>query len=243
MSEDFIINKETIRRLVSDIADIKKNPLNDEGIYYEHDDTDMLRGYALIIGPADTVYFGGFYFFEFKFPYNYPHAPPKVKFHTNDGHTRFHPNLYKTGKCCLSILNTWRGEQWTGCQTLRSVLVTLLSILDKTPLLNEPGISRHHADYNTYDKIIRYKNIKIAILEMMNTKSRCYPNKNNFNIFKKIMENEFEKNKKLIKKLIRKQIKSSEEETNLTTTLYSMNVFINYKALLKDFISLTELKN
>jgi len=57
-----IISKETINRLLKDIKQIIKNPLVDEGIYYIHDDTDMMKGYAMIIGPTDTPYFGGFYF-------------------------------------------------------------------------------------------------------------------------------------------------------------------------------------
>lgn len=52
-----------------------------------------------------------------------------------------HPNMYKNRKVCVSILNTWRGEQWSGCQTIKSVLLTLMSLLDSKPLLNEPGIT------------------------------------------------------------------------------------------------------
>ena len=60
------ITKESISRLLTDVKQIIKNPLSENGIYYVHDDTDMLKGYALIIGPDDTPYFGGYYFFEFK---------------------------------------------------------------------------------------------------------------------------------------------------------------------------------
>ena len=60
-----ILKKETISRLLKDVKDIMKNPLTDNGIYYVHDETDMMKGYALIVGPSDTPYFGGFYFFKF----------------------------------------------------------------------------------------------------------------------------------------------------------------------------------
>ena len=73
MSE--IISKETISRLVNDVKNIIKNPLSEHGIYYQHDEADMLKGYALIVGPEDTPYFGGFYFFEFSFPYPREHVP------------------------------------------------------------------------------------------------------------------------------------------------------------------------
>ena len=87
------ISKETISRLLKDVKQIIKNPLTDNGIYYIHDDTNMMKGYALIIGPEDTPYFGGYYFFMFDFPTDYPFSPPTVTYMTNDGVTRFNPNL------------------------------------------------------------------------------------------------------------------------------------------------------
>ena len=83
------ISKETISRLLNDVKQIIKNPLSENGIYYIHDDDDILKGYALIIGPSDTPYFGGNYFFELKYPYDYPHSPPKVTYCTNGNGIRF----------------------------------------------------------------------------------------------------------------------------------------------------------
>jgi len=161
------INKDTIQRLLRDIKQVIKNPLNEHGIYYTHDDADILKGYALIIGPSDTPYFGGYYFFEFVFPENYPFSPPKVKFYTYDGHTRFNPNLYINGYVCLSILNTWEGEKWSACQSIKSILHTLSITLNETPLLNEPGITIQHKDFKAYNQIIEYKNVEIAILKYL----------------------------------------------------------------------------
>ena len=61
------ISKDTINRLLKDVKNIIKNPLTDNGIYYIHDDSDILKGYALIVGPEDTPYYGGYYFFEIKY--------------------------------------------------------------------------------------------------------------------------------------------------------------------------------
>ena len=158
-----IISKDSIKRLVKDIKDLKKNPLNNEGIFYSHSEDDILKGYAYINGPKDSVYFGGHYFFELTFPYDYPARPPKVKFMSNDGKIRYHPNLYRSGKVCLSILNTWRGETWTSCQSIRSVLVTILSILDNDPLKHEPGYDNQPGHCLTYKKAIFYKNIEFNI--------------------------------------------------------------------------------
>ena len=56
-----------------------------------------------------------------KFTTDYPHSPPQVTYWTNGDNIRFNPNLYKCGKVCVSLLNTWRGDQWTSCQTISSV--------------------------------------------------------------------------------------------------------------------------
>ena len=119
------INGNTVKRLIKDIKEILDYSSKDNNIYYKHDDTNILTGYALIIGNTNTPYQYGNYLFKLIFPNNYPFSPPKVSFLTNDSICRYHPNLYKNGKCCLSILNTWEGEQWTSCQTILSILLTI----------------------------------------------------------------------------------------------------------------------
>jgi ubiquitin-conjugating enzyme E2 Z len=168
MEETKIITKETISRLVKDISFIRKNPLTENGIYYHHDETDMLKGKAMIVGPPDTPYYGGFYFFDFHFPFNYPYSPPKLTYLTNNGHVRFNPNLYTNGKVCISILNTWHGDQWSSCQTISSILLTLCTVLNSNPLLNEPGIRTSHVDIPNYNRIIQYSNISVAVCDMIN---------------------------------------------------------------------------
>lgn len=158
-----IISKTTVKRLISDIKELSDNSLSKDKIYYKHDEKNMLIGYALIIGPKDTPYEYGNFLFKFLFPHDYPHSPPKVIYHTNDGYTRFNPNLYKSGKVCISLLNTWKGEQWSGCQTIKSILLNLCSLLNKNPLINEPGITEGHDDIESYNKIIKYKTGDIAI--------------------------------------------------------------------------------
>ena len=154
-----IVTRDTIKRLAKDVKDIMKSPLTDNGIYYEHDENDILKGYALIIGPPDTPYSGGYYFFKFQYPHDYPFSPPTVTYHTNDMITRFNPNLYRSGKVCISILNTWKGPQWTSCQSITSVLLCICgSVLNDNPLLNEPGVTETHRDFDNYLEIIKYKN-------------------------------------------------------------------------------------
>ena len=56
---------------------------------------------------------GGIYEFDIEFPPHYPSVPPLVTFMTTGGRrVRFNPNLYESGKVCLSLLGTWSGQQW-----------------------------------------------------------------------------------------------------------------------------------
>jgi ubiquitin-conjugating enzyme E2 Z len=234
------ISKETITRLLSDIKQIMKNPLSDNGIYYIHDDTDILKGYALIVGPSDTPYFGGNYFFEFNFPLDYPHSPPKVTYCTNGNNVRFNPNLYKCGKVCISLLNTWSGEQWTSCQTISTVLLTLCSLLCKDPLLNEPGVSIHHTEFGNYTKIIEYSNIDLAICDIINKREGVYMQF--FDLFNDFINENYKKNFEKIVEFINKKIDENDCKTSpniIKGGFYNMNVNVDYSKLKEKILQIS----
>jgi len=230
------ISKETITRLLKDVKQIIKNPLTDNGIYYIHDDSDMLKGYALIIGPSDTPYFGGNYFFQFNYPTDYPHSPPKVKYCTNGGNIRFNPNLYKCGKVCVSLLNTWRGDQWTSCQTISTVLLTLCTLLCKDPLLNEPGVSKNHPDMNKYNEIIEFANLDIAVCDIIQKKDGVYLSF--FEYFYPFVKDNFLKNyEKLLEFATNKNKGFSNEIVTHKCGFYSMDVQINYNTMIEKLVT------
>ena len=236
INEKFI-SKETIKRLISDIKYIKKHPLTSNNIYYSHDNQNILKGYACIIGLKNTPYDGGYYIFEFNFPENYPHSPPIVKFiYDNSCKTRFNPNLYTNGKVCLSILNTWIGDSWSGCQTISSTLLSISTIFNDTPLLNEPGVSKSHKDYNTYNQIITYKNFEISIIK--NLKSDFIKN-NLKEIYKYMLDDfiknfEYKYNSLLNKKENYEKFIKNNNLNKLKTNIYHMNFNINYNKLIED---------
>lgn len=226
------ISKETIERLVKDIKNIKKNPLHENGIFYEHDDSNILKGYALIIGPKNTPYNFGYYLFSIDFPSDYPYKPPIFNYHTNDGYTRFHPNLYISGKVCVSILNTWKGEQWTSSLTLSSILLTICSLLDELPLINEPGITYKHKDNKNYNEIITYKNFEVALMNILTKKL----NYEWFDKFEKIIIDNFKKNYYSILEIIESKEKEcknfNEIQKNIITTgVYNLSCNLNYNRL------------
>ncbi len=222
------------KRLLKDVANIMKHPLTENGIYYVHDENDMNKGYALIIGPSETPYKNGFYLFELHFPQDYPFSPPKVLYRTNDGKTRFNPNLYRNGKVCVSILNTWSGEQWTSCQTIRSVLMTLLTLFNSNPLINEPGFDSSAKYYKyccDYRDSIQFMNYKIAICSMLQTK--LLPEI--FYGFLPIMQKHaLNKSEEIMKDLVELK-KSSVNKKTLFVRVYNMYTTIDYESVINDF--------
>jgi len=227
-----VISDETRKRLLKDVVDVVKNPLADQGIYYVHSDENMFVGYAMVIGPADTPYADGFYLFKLNFPCNYPHYPPKLTFMTNDlERTRFNPNLYVNGKVCLSILNTWKGERWTSCQTIRSILMSLIMVLNEQPLTNEPGYSMktHESIINNYTIAIAYKNVETAICRMISRE--ILPNE--FNAFHSIMKKHFKENYERIRENVAKYLEKHPNSLtyNFSNIYKNMVINVNFNRL------------
>lgn len=160
-----------MKRIKTDMKELYSEPLDvSEGIYHHFNEDNLTQAYFMIIGPKDTPYENGFYFFHFSFPPQYPFLPPHVTFCTLDGPMRFNPNLYSTGKVCLSMLNTWEGPQWTSCLTIRTILLALRAMVLGTanPLQNEPGLEglcdwRNEA----YNEVVRHENFRVAVVKML----------------------------------------------------------------------------
>lgn len=154
--EHINLTADAIRRVGRDVRDMLREP--NENIVYIHSTTSVNVGYAMVVGTCDTPYFCVPMFYRLEFPSDYPHSPPKMRFLThsspNGVTVRMHPNYYANGKCCLSILNSWNGEKWTGCQTLRSLLMTVLMTLNDDPLTNEPGHSSRTKTHDAYRAVV-----------------------------------------------------------------------------------------
>jgi len=217
-----------IKRIMIDVKEVLSEPM--DNIYYCHDEQNAFKGYACLAGPVKTPYEYGFYFFEIDFPSNYPFSPPTVKFINYDGTTRFNPNLYINGKVCLSILNTWDGEKWSACQSIRTLLLMLITLLNEEPLLNEPGITREHPNFEAYHQLIEYKNIEISVLKYLQKPNLPYP----FHVFYPILVKAFLNSTPLLIQ------KFQDRPTQfLHMTLFNNQyVVLNYKNLL-DVIQMT----
>ena len=226
-----IVTKETIKRLMRDVRNCKKNPLESHGIFYQHDETDMMLGRALIVGPENTPYFGGNFFFRFQFPDDYPFRPPTVVFCSNGDRIRMNPNLYISGKVCVSILNTWSGEQWSSCQTISSVLLALQSLFCADPFLNEPGITRNHFQFDNYNKIIYFKTIEITILKMLLKHEEYFLKE--FDCFDEYVLSNFKRNWPKMRIFMEEQAQNP--PMWVSHSFYRMHCQIDYSSLLLSF--------
>lgn len=150
------ISQDAIIRVGKDVRSLIKDPV--DHVHYIHSTRSVNKGYAVVIGSHGTPYFCVPMFYNLHFPCDYPHSPPHMKFLSysspNGTKVRMHPNYYVNGKCCLSILNSWNGDKWTGCQTIRSVLTTILMTLTDNPLENEPGHTKHSKCNDAYKAIV-----------------------------------------------------------------------------------------
>jgi ubiquitin-conjugating enzyme E2 Z len=236
------ISKDAVKRLLKDIQQIIKNPLHDQGIYYKHSETNIMEGWALIVGPKDSLYCNGYYFFKFTFPADYPHSPPVLHYCTNDGTTRFHPNFYKTGKVCIDILNTWRGEKWSGCQTISSVLLTLISVMDNEPILNEPGVTRANKDFKNYHSLIEYRNLSFSIYQLVSSienLQRVVPmNSEGCEHFYAIMKAHYIQNKHAIMQRLQTNREKVLHTEYFYSSLYLFGFKVNYDDLILSFRNL-----
>ena len=110
---------------------------------------DKRRPYIIhfiIAAPPDTPYDSGLFLFHMYCDPSFPSKSPKVNLQTTGGGSvRFNPNLYSSGKVCLSLLGTWHGgnsrEAWTPDSTLLQVFVSIASLIFVSkPYYNEPGV-------------------------------------------------------------------------------------------------------
>jgi ubiquitin-protein ligase len=129
------------KRLLADIAELQQPLYAESGIFYIPNESNTFEGVACVFGPQDSPYEDCPMVYRFELPKPFPFDSPKVTFHTHDGRTRFHPNMYVDGKCCLSILGTWSGPPWASTMRISTILVTLQSLMDNDPLRHEPGYS------------------------------------------------------------------------------------------------------
>lgn len=229
------------KRIIKEITRLKNSTsLKDNHIYVNvsvcENEKIISKKYnirALLIGPKDTPYHNGFFFFNIFLPNDYPMSPPTFKFKTLDKKRiiRFNPNLYTDGKVCLSIINTWHGPTWSPCNTIESVLLSIQALVfTNNPLVNEPGFEKSSKmELENYNNIIKYGTMQVATCDMLNKTPR------GFKYFNKIIKSHFYKNIEWYRdNLTMLKIKHG-SYCILNDDVYDMTVEINYDKLIYDF--------
>lgn len=103
---------------------------------------DLMTWDCGIPGKKDTVWEGGMYKIQLKFPEDFPTSPPKCTFIP----VIFHPNVYPSGTVCLSIVNAH--EDWKPSLTVKQVLLGIQSLLNE-PNPNSPANGEANSLFRT----------------------------------------------------------------------------------------------
>jgi ubiquitin-protein ligase len=96
----------------------------------------------LLFGPSNTMFEGGIFKCNLLFTKEYPNKAPIFKFITQFPH----PNIYKDGKICISILHNGEdefeyediSERWNPSHSVNSIILSIISLLIE-PNLNSPA--------------------------------------------------------------------------------------------------------
>jgi len=182
------IEPSSLKRIISEISSFKSGlPLNyDSTIWIRIPKNNINIFTFLISGPKDTPYENGLFEFHVFLPHNYPNSEPNVLLNTTGNNTvRFNPNLYNTGKVCLSLLGTWTGnesEKWNPkTSTFLQVLISIQSlILVEDPYFNEPGYERQmnteigKLKCKEYNNNLHIETIKWCMINMINNPPSGY---------------------------------------------------------------------
>jgi ubiquitin-conjugating enzyme E2 G2 len=126
-------NSTAIRRLMTEYKQLINDP--PDGISAGPADEDnFFEWECLIQGPEDTPYEGGLFPAALSFPQDYPLSPPVMKFTC----PMYHPNVYKDGTVCISILHPpgddpnmyeTAEERWSPIQSVEKILISVMSML------------------------------------------------------------------------------------------------------------------
>lgn len=185
------------KRLQKEIMNLLKEQNIDSDFLIQQDEVNLGKIYAICKGPNDSLYRHKFIRLNLLIPDNYPFEPPQMIF-VNYNNKRIHPNMYENGKCCATILNTWgtnENEKWTSSMTIKSLLISFMSLFDNDPYTFEPG-GKGDESYNTYvhfetwhSCLINY--LQYETIEEFRNFINHYLLHNEFHIFKELNDYSF----------------------------------------------------
>lgn len=119
-------------------------------IELDDDSNIFVWNIGVMVLNEDSIYHGGFYKAQMRFPEDYPFSPPHFRFTP----AIYHPNVYRDGRLCISILHQSGdpmtdepdAETWSPVQTVESVLISIVSLLED-PNISSPANVDAAVDY------------------------------------------------------------------------------------------------
>lgn len=152
--------KVLMKELQMILTDLKSND-HTTALYSVSPSKDSFLKWDLVLfGPEDSPYEGGIFNGCIKFPINYPNDPPQVILYNF-----YHPNVYKNGKVCISILHKGEdeygyesiAERWSPILKVPSIMISIISMITD-PNFDSPAnidASKHwREDYESYKRKI-----------------------------------------------------------------------------------------
>lgn len=119
-------------------------------IELDDDSNIFLWNIGVMVLNEDSIYHGGYFKAQMKFPEDFPFSPPSFRFTP----AIYHPNVYRDGRLCISILHQSGdptsdepdSETWSPVQTVESVLISIVSLLED-PNISSPANVDAAVDY------------------------------------------------------------------------------------------------
>ncbi|XP_017045671.1 ubiquitin-conjugating enzyme E2 4 [Drosophila ficusphila] len=108
-------------RIKRELQDIRKQP--PPNCSAEMHEDDLFRWSAVVDGPAGSVYEGGHFKLDIRFPNAYPFRPPRIRFTTRI----YHCNVDSRGAICLDVL----GERWSPVLNVAKVLLSIYVLMSE----------------------------------------------------------------------------------------------------------------
>jgi len=130
-----------MKLLQKQLAEFEDEPV--EGFCVRANESNIFEWDVWIEGPQDTYYAGGIFKARLVFPHDFPLNPPTVAFVSEF----WHPNVYKDGKVCISILHPPgpdemsgedESERWLPTRSIATIILSVISILS-APNFSSPA--------------------------------------------------------------------------------------------------------
>jgi len=130
-----------MKLLAKQLAEFEDEPV--EGFFVHADESNLFHWDAWIEGPSGTPYAGGVFKIHIEFPHDFPLNPPTITFVSDF----WHPNVYKDGKVCISILHPPgpdemsgedESERWLPTRSIATIILSLISIIS-APNFSSPA--------------------------------------------------------------------------------------------------------